>query len=265
LSLAAGVAAVIQLVDRVAQVCKSYIDGVSDYPKDLRIIFVEVGSLAVVFQGLQFLKEDDNEDALTLSDLGGPDGVIQECRKIMGELSSLLPVPPLPSRVTGNAGHKRRKVRAVLNALDALAWPLKRENAHKLLVTWCDSSRPLAWPSGLQYCKKDFRQYRDLGLMNKTNRREVQAIKMTLSKSQTREVCQWLQTTDPSPSHNAARWLYEDETCSWTVRSRQWMDWLTRKTRCIWMHGIPGSGKTVLVDIHTHVTRRIRAEPRFRN
>ena len=30
------------------------------------------------------------------------------------------------------------------------------------------------------------------------------------------------------------------------LRSPEWRDWLNAKRRCLWIHGIPGAGKTVL-------------------
>lgn len=75
---------------------------------------------------------------------------------------------------------------------------------------------------------------------------EVQTIKNTLFESNGREFCQWLEHTNPSPAHNAAKSLYENETGAWVLRSQEWIDWVNLKARCIWIHGIPGAGKTVL-------------------
>ncbi len=30
------------------------------------------------------------------------------------------------------------------------------------------------------------------------------------------------------------------------LRSQEWTDWLRATTRCVWIHGIPGAGKTIL-------------------
>ena len=127
LSLTASVIGVIQIADRIAGVCISYIDSVKDYPKDLRRIYIEVTSLKVVFQSLHFLDEDDAEDSTALQTLRGHDGPVIGCKKAMAELSELLPhAAPQLSR----QGAKRQKLDT---ALAALAWPLKRERARKLL------------------------------------------------------------------------------------------------------------------------------------
>lgn len=64
---------------------------------------------------------------------------------------------------------------------------------------------------------------------------------------QCQKVYKWLQHTDPSPLHHLARKLYEPGTGDWMLRSPQWATWLEAKQRCLWVHGIPGAGKTVLM------------------
>jgi hypothetical protein len=60
------------------------------------------------------------------------------------------------------------------------------------------------------------------------------------------EVYGWLQATDPSPIHNRAWKDYEPGTGAWMLRSPDWAKWLTGTQRCLWIHGIPGAGKTTL-------------------
>ena len=64
---------------------------------------------------------------------------------------------------------------------------------------------------------------------------------------QRQEVYSWLQQTDPSPLHHLARKLYEPGTGNWMLRHPEWTTWLQGKQRCLWIHGIPGAGKTVLM------------------
>ena len=65
--------------------------------------------------------------------------------------------------------------------------------------------------------------------------------------SQRQEVYKWLQHTDPSPLHHRAQKLYEPGTGNWMLRSPEWPAWLQAKQRSLWIHGIPGAGKTVLM------------------
>jgi hypothetical protein len=67
--------------------------------------------------------------------------------------------------------------------------------------------------------------------------------------------------TDPSRIHNSARDNYEAETGDWVLRSPEWKDWIEGSNRCLWIHGIPGAGKTILV---SHLIENIRkhSEPK---
>lgn len=67
------------------------------------------------------------------------------------------------------------------------------------------------------------------------------------TESQRQELYQWLQHTDPSPLHHRAQKDYEPGTGNWMLRSPEWTDWLEAKERCLWIHGLPGAGKTVLI------------------
>jgi hypothetical protein len=67
-----------------------------------------------------------------------------------------------------------------------------------------------------------------------------------ISESQHRDIYRWLETTDPSPLQNRAWNVHEPYTSGWILRSPEWNQWLTGDTRCLWIHGIPGAGKTIL-------------------
>jgi hypothetical protein len=60
------------------------------------------------------------------------------------------------------------------------------------------------------------------------------------------QVLEWLVTTDPSPNHNNACELHEEHTGEWLINSPEYTGWLERRNRFLWLHGIPGAGKTVL-------------------
>jgi NACHT domain len=53
--------------------------------------------------------------------------------------------------------------------------------------------------------------------------------------------------TDPSPNHNRACDLHEEHTGRWLISSLEYKDWINGSTSPLWLHGIPGAGKTVLL------------------
>ncbi len=64
--------------------------------------------------------------------------------------------------------------------------------------------------------------------------------------SETSDVCSWLEHTNPSDIHNKAVADYEKGTGDWITRTPEWKNWMNSTNRCLWVHGIPGAGKTAL-------------------
>jgi len=65
--------------------------------------------------------------------------------------------------------------------------------------------------------------------------------------NQLSEFYRWLQHTDPSPIHHRIRKQIEEGTCTWMMQTPEWPAWLAGKAKCLWIHGIPGAGKSVLM------------------
>ncbi|KAJ4245002.1 hypothetical protein NW762_014208 [Fusarium torreyae] len=237
LGAAASVVAIIQIAERIATVCVSYIDGVQGYPKDLRVIYAEVNSLKVVFESLKFLDPNDPDDAAAIQALKTPNSPVEGCNQAMQELKSLIP-STTPTHET--SCHKQRRIRS---ALVTLAWPLKADKAKKLLddLILHKSTINMALTGQILQDIRDIKS-------------DFQRTTQVLSESQKRKFCEWLEKTNPSSNHNSALSLYVKGTGDWVFRSQPWQDWIGLRTRSLWLHGIPGSGKTILA---AHITRAV--------
>ncbi|KAF7158590.1 hypothetical protein CNMCM5623_003650 [Aspergillus felis] len=64
--------------------------------------------------------------------------------------------------------------------------------------------------------------------------------------SQYRKHKEWLSTPDPSINLNEALEKHHEGTGSWFLESEPFNEWKSGKRRHLWLHGIPGCGKTVL-------------------
>ena len=56
----------------------------------------------------------------------------------------------------------------------------------------------------------------------------------------------WLSPCDPSKNHAAARERYVEGTGLWLIESNGFACWKAGTKRSMWLHGIPGAGKTIL-------------------
>src|SRR5690606_11199366 len=84
-------------------------------------------------------------------------------------------------------------------------------------------------------------------------------LKMTINSSldnEKREILNWLLLTDPTSLHEKSQDCYEPGTGEWVFRCSEWKSWLKKDTPTLWISGIPGAGKTVLV---SHLIERVKA------
>ena len=61
-----------------------------------------------------------------------------------------------------------------------------------------------------------------------------------------KNILEWLSPIDSKVNYERARSLSQHGTGEWLLHDLRFKVWLTGETRLLWLHGIPGSGKTVL-------------------
>jgi hypothetical protein len=120
--------AVIQIADRLIGLCKFYVKTVNDAPADLRAILVEISILKTILESLQFLVAANCSQSAIFDRLSVPDSPIEHCHELLLELEKLF-----PSGIDYTADSNRSKRRRVNVDRVALAWPLKKAKAYKLL------------------------------------------------------------------------------------------------------------------------------------
>ncbi|RYP08147.1 hypothetical protein DL765_008904 [Monosporascus sp. GIB2] len=241
LGLAASVIAVLQLSARIISACDFYLEARQDMPTIVRSIRIEVNSLRAI---LEYFDLRDDISALELAGLpslqrlAGPDSPIEGCRHTLEDLQQLVKWD-----VASISGSKRKRLSAFLWLL---RWPLKEDKARKLL--------------------QDVAHYKTTinVLLNSQTlvavscvEKKTADIKDNLSDAQKDRIHSWLVEVDPSSLHNQACDNYEDNTGSWILRYPEWNDWLGFKTPLLWVHGIPGSGKTYLM---SHLIEKTKNE-----
>ncbi|KAG4262097.1 hypothetical protein FPRO03_10970 [Fusarium proliferatum] len=222
LSIGASVLAFIGLADRIIHTCKYCIEAVEDAPKDIQMVLGEATSLRAIIDSI-----GESSATSLVPNLHEQNGPIKSCHSCLASIEALLP-DTMGQYKTG----KRRKLTLV-----DLAWPLKQSKVRKLLaeISHHKATLLLAMSGDMS---------RDL----KEIKTGIERLQGTISESEARETIRWLERTNPSSLHNIAFSKHEPLTTAWVNNSSQWKAWvsLASETRLIWIHGLPGAGKTVL-------------------
>lgn len=234
LGLAASIIAIVQLADRITSVCEFFIESIEGYPRDLQLILVETSSVRVLFQNLKFVREHDPEASVFLDKMTQTSAA---CLESVTQLEKLVPSSLLSK---GNNKRKRKKTDLVLASL---AWPLRERKVRSLLK---DIASHKATISNI-FCAEIMQDVKNII-------RTLNSVSDRLTNAERNEICKWLQHINPSPNHNSAHTLYAAGTGDWMFCTSEWKDWASIRSRCLWVHGIPGAGKTVLA---SHLIEKI--------
>jgi hypothetical protein len=60
------------------------------------------------------------------------------------------------------------------------------------------------------------------------------------------KILDWIKLSDPSIHYNPARIKHQPTTGEWFLESEQFVSWKEGRISCLWLHGIPGTWKTIL-------------------
>ncbi|KAK7212205.1 hypothetical protein V2G26_019383 [Clonostachys chloroleuca] len=67
-----------------------------------------------------------------------------------------------------------------------------------------------------------------------------------ITASQEEKLRKWLSASNPETNFKADLCTYHPGTCLWFLEGDKFKDWKLASRQSLWMHGIPGSGKTVM-------------------
>jgi len=152
---------------------------------------------------------------------------VEGCRGTVEELAKELDGLTL-ANVSHVAPGKRQRIKG------SMQWCLKESKTRKLLDEMMQHKSTLTLAL-LGEITSDVKQIKST----------VEQVHDSLTETARRKVCDWIEHTNPTSIHQQSCKNHEEHTCQWIHRVDQWNDWLQLQRRLIWIHGIPGAGKTV--------------------
>lgn len=221
---AATVLQLIQLSSTVIKHCYEFIRKAKTAPIEIQRVGDEATIMKGLLEQLKVIAENPDEQHSTiLISLNRPDRAFAICSKAMQELDE-----SLTSLFDTNGILRRLKWTQVAKGIDHILKRISEQKQHLYLAL-----------AG------------DLTIEQKSIQTTVVEVRDTVRDLKTAEerkkILAWLKAPDPSVNHNAATSKREPETCNWLLRSEEFKSWMTeRSTQLMWLHGIPGAGKTII-------------------
>ncbi|CUS13282.1 unnamed protein product [Tuber aestivum] len=83
-------------------------------------------------------------------------------------------------------------------------------------------------------------------LLTTATTKTVTKVLRKLDEKELREVQKWLNVVDPASNYSSALAVREPGTGGWLIGGPEYVDWKEGRGGVLWLHGIPGCGKSVL-------------------
>ena len=128
IALGASIVAIIQIADRIAGICRFYIQSTRNAPSEFRTLLLELSALKAIFENVRFLAEENNNSSNIIKTFSDQHGPIAGCNKSIMELEQLLDIDS--DIFSEDSTSKKRKRQAIVAALQ---WPLKENRVKRLM------------------------------------------------------------------------------------------------------------------------------------
>lgn len=230
ISAAASVMAVLQISESVISACYQYYKTARGARKDILEVISMVKDLKGTLDTIHFLLDDDDDaEDPRLPLLNSLDRSFTACQEAIRDIANQLGI----DLATDSAENIK------INFRKKATWPWKEKEVVKILQSLekyntifilALSGETLKVVCAIQEGVKDVTE---------------SIKKMTISERH-KSILNWLNVTDPSVNHNAARLKHEPTTGDWLLESEIFTTWKEAKKSSLWLYGKPGAGKTIL-------------------
>ncbi|KAA6408778.1 MAG: hypothetical protein FRX48_07121 [Lasallia pustulata] len=249
-----SVSAVVALVEfsgKILSLGYGYLSKVARAPAEVRLLLSEVANLNVLLGRLQTFAEDGfDPSASTVLQSLAQLGIFKTCEKLLGSVYTIIDTC---QRLDGQD---------VKNFGKRLLWPFKeRETKDTMQRLGClrdTLTAALAADSAAALSRlEDAARKIDLNVDA-----VKEAVHEQLDDSKRQQLMDWAcpDDTGPEESYEAALRQKQPSTGRWFLESDIFKKWLGTKNTLLWLHGIPGCGKTVLsATIVEHLRFKYRA------
>ena len=255
------VATVAQLIDAGSKVIK-YLNDVKNAPKERAKLAREVSNLLPLFIDLRYRVEETNATDpwfAGLQSLGGKGGPLDAFKDAMEAIAT---------KLESKSGGRR--------LAQILFWTLKQKEIDSLLLR----IERLKTLIGLALQKDNSKLSRAIKDGMTTGFQDIKTVTVTLQNDNlklsqaikddvtdmkndqaSQKLQQWLAAPEPSSNHNAAMKKRQPSTGEWFTGSKEFIQWKIASSSFLWLHGIPGCGKTILCStiiqkvIETYMTK----------
>lgn len=237
LSVISGIAGLVTAAEIVASRTHKYVVAVKDASKDIKSLSQELLALYGVLNSLSLVVHEFKTEGLNSA---AQIQLIYSCQDVLETIRvKLEKVDPDSTDNSFRAGKRK------------LQWPFSKDETRTMLVEVERHKSTLALALSADNMSAILRCLTSQDQIQ----RGVQELSVQILEAETRvslkkehkEMLSLYGHVNPISNHKAALKLRHPGTGTWLAESDQYIEWLETERSMLWLYGIPGAGKTVLM------------------
>ena len=239
LSITSGIVGLVSLADIVVRRLITYVCEVKDAEADIAALLAETSNILGVLRTLDLLIKhysDQNVPCLQTHCISACHSTLDRLRLFLKEAD--------PSTERGSLNVLKRKLRWPMSkpSTDGFIQELER---HKLTLNLALSADGLA--TLMQTLTQQKEMGADLKLVLYESRRRFDRVEAYIAEQQKTEVLEFFEKVSPKRAQGTGLKLLQPGTGTWFLDSEEFISWTETGNAKLWVNGIPGAGKTVLL------------------
>ncbi len=238
LSISASIGGLITLADTVFRRLFKYIQAVKRAPTEISELCAEIRVLYGILHSLKLVAlQLEGEDSDTVIQTT----YIESCLITLEKAKTLLEKHDAPGRSAVWAKTARLLSPITVSDAKKLVAEIERHKAALGLALTVDSMSSLRQTLSNQ----ETMQKGITNIQSELQQRRQIETRIALSKERN-SVLDWISTFDPSQKHKMSLNLRHPGTGTWLTECDEFKQWLVTPRAKLWLHGIPGAGKTII-------------------
>ena len=240
LSISASLAGLIGITATVWRSTFAYIKAVNGAPQEVSKLKLEIGGLYGILSSLSLLihqiEKEDYDRTIQAYHLWSCYQTLEKVQVILGKYKSVS-----AQQKSFESVKAKLKWPFSIPEVENLIYEIQQHKSNLSLALTADGMSKL-----LSILARQDTMQNSLDEIRDDLRKRTEAETRAAIDKEEQKILDSIGPIDPGKNHDMSLSLRHPATGLWFTESNEFKQWLTRKNARLWLHGIPGAGKTIL-------------------
>ena len=239
LSIASGIAGLVSIADIIIRRLVQYVGAVKHAKDEISALLLQMSSLLGVLQSLMLLAEQYQNESTAYVQTHHVDSCYKTLQKLRSVISEAVP---------SGQQNKYEEIKSKLH------WPMVKNTASKYIAELKEHQSTLSlalsadsFASLLKLLARQEGIINAVADLDRESKARFDKLEAYFGNHERQKVLQYFEKNSPARNHATNLKLLQPGTGTWFLSCDEFRIWLSTDNSKLWVYGIPGAGKTILM------------------